>query len=75
MPQPRKRRRPPPARAAAYDVADASGGLTAAELSSLCITGRAATLHRAPVAPATLLAEGASPAFVEYLRAFRGFVG
>ena len=47
MPQPRKRRRPPPARAAAYDVADASGGLTAAELSSLCITGRAATLHRA----------------------------
>ena len=35
----------------------------------------AATLHRAPVAPATLLAEGASPAFVEYLRAFRGFVG
>jgi 2,4-dienoyl-CoA reductase-like NADH-dependent reductase (Old Yellow Enzyme family) len=34
-----------------------------------------ATLHRAPVAPATLIDEGASPGFVEYLRAFRGFVG
>ncbi|MDB4931531.1 MAG: oxidoreductase [Myxococcaceae bacterium] len=34
-----------------------------------------ATLHLAPVAPATLIAEGASPGFVEYLRAFRGFVG
>ncbi len=35
----------------------------------------AATLHRAPVAPARLMEEGASAAFVEYLRAFRGFVG
>ena len=34
----------------------------------------ASTLHRAPVAPETLLAEGVSPGFVEYLRAFRGFV-
>jgi 2,4-dienoyl-CoA reductase-like NADH-dependent reductase (Old Yellow Enzyme family) len=34
-----------------------------------------ASLHRAPVAPATLVEEGASPGFVEYLRAFRGFVG
>ncbi|MEZ4392744.1 MAG: NADH:flavin oxidoreductase [Polyangiales bacterium] len=33
------------------------------------------TLHRAPVAPETLVAEGASPQFVEYLRVFRGFVG
>jgi 2,4-dienoyl-CoA reductase-like NADH-dependent reductase (Old Yellow Enzyme family) len=33
-----------------------------------------ATVHRAPVTPARLLEEGASPAFVEYLRAFRGFV-
>jgi 2,4-dienoyl-CoA reductase-like NADH-dependent reductase (Old Yellow Enzyme family) len=32
------------------------------------------TVHRAPVTPARLLEEGASPAFVEYLRAFRGFV-
>ncbi|MFO0624147.1 MAG: NADH:flavin oxidoreductase [Polyangiales bacterium] len=33
-----------------------------------------ATLHRAPVDPARLVEEGASPRFVEYLRAFRGFV-
>jgi len=32
------------------------------------------SLLRAPVAPATLLDEGLSPGFVEYLRAFRGFV-
>lgn len=33
-----------------------------------------AAMHRAPVSPETLIAEGASPAFVDYLRAFRGFV-
>lgn len=33
-----------------------------------------AALHLAPVAPETLRAEGASAGFVEYLRAFRGFV-
>jgi len=33
------------------------------------------SLHRAPVAPATLLDEGVSQGFVDYLRAFRGFVG
>ncbi|NMO20911.1 NADH:flavin oxidoreductase [Pyxidicoccus fallax] len=35
---------------------------------------RAADIHRAPVAPETLLGEGLSPAFVNYMRNWKNFV-